>query len=211
MALIVLALCLIVRACETGRYAWLLAGAAALGRRVRREAAGVAGRAARAGAARLSGAAGPAQTAAAADARRRRGVRRGRAVVADGDAAGPRPRPPVRDRLDERQRVERGVRVQRHRPARRQIARTAQTVYEPGRHYPVATQSERDHIPIVPPSPTRLLARIGPLSGERLGLELLVALLLGIPALISGVLADRRTASDGGPRTEDMAWWERTR
>ncbi len=43
---------------------------------------------------------------------------------------------------------------------------------------------ERDHIPIVPPSPTRLLARIGPLSGERLGLELLVALLLGIPAMI---------------------------
>ena len=60
------------------------------------------------------------------------------------------------------------------------------TVYEPGHHYPVATQSERDHIPIVPPSPTRLLARIGPLSGERLGLELLVALLLGIPALLCG-------------------------
>ena len=42
------------------------------------------------------------------------------------------------------------------------------TVYQPGHHYPTATQSERDHIPIVPPSPTRLLARIGPLSGERL-------------------------------------------
>ncbi len=37
----------------------------------------------------------------------------------------PGPRSPVRDRLDERQRVERGVRVQRHRPAERQIARTA--------------------------------------------------------------------------------------
>src|SRR5437588_3157648 len=60
------------------------------------------------------------------------------------------------------------------------------TVYQPGHHYPTATQSERDHIPIVPPSPTRLLARIGPLSGERLGLELLVALLLGVPALIWG-------------------------
>ena len=60
------------------------------------------------------------------------------------------------------------------------------TVYEPGHRYPLATQSERDHIPIVPPSPLRLLARIGPLSGERLGLELLVALLLGIPALLSG-------------------------
>ena len=63
-----------------------------------------------------------------------------------------------------------------------------QTVYQPGHHYPMATQSERDHIPIVPASPTRLLARIGPLSGERLGLELLLALLLGVPALISGVL-----------------------
>jgi 4-amino-4-deoxy-L-arabinose transferase-like glycosyltransferase len=61
------------------------------------------------------------------------------------------------------------------------------TVYEPGRHYPQATQSERDRIPIVPPSATRLLARIGPLSGQRLGLELLVALLLGIPALVSGL------------------------
>jgi 4-amino-4-deoxy-L-arabinose transferase-like glycosyltransferase len=60
-----------------------------------------------------------------------------------------------------------------------------QTVYQPGHHYPQATQSERDHIPIVPPSPTRLLARVGPLSGERLGLELLAALLLGIPALIT--------------------------
>jgi 4-amino-4-deoxy-L-arabinose transferase-like glycosyltransferase len=61
------------------------------------------------------------------------------------------------------------------------------TVYEPGHHYPTATQSERDHIPIVPPSATRLLARIGPLSGERLGLELLVALLLGVPALLWGL------------------------
>jgi 4-amino-4-deoxy-L-arabinose transferase-like glycosyltransferase len=58
------------------------------------------------------------------------------------------------------------------------------TVYEPGHHYPEATQSERDHIPIVPPSPTRLLARVGPLSGQRLGLQLLIALLLGIPAFI---------------------------
>jgi 4-amino-4-deoxy-L-arabinose transferase-like glycosyltransferase len=62
------------------------------------------------------------------------------------------------------------------------------TVYQPGHHYPTATQSERDHIPILPASPTRLFARVGPLSGERLGLELLLALLLGVPALISGVL-----------------------
>jgi 4-amino-4-deoxy-L-arabinose transferase-like glycosyltransferase len=71
-----------------------------------------------------------------------------------------------------------------------------QTVYQPGHRYPVATQSERDHIPIVPPSPTRLLARIGPLSGQRLGLELLVALLLGVPALICTLLADRRTTRE---------------
>ncbi len=59
--------------------------------------------------------------------------------------------------------------------------------YEPGHAYPVATQSERDHIPIVPPSPTRLLSRIGPLSGQRLGLEVLLALLLGLPALLLGL------------------------
>ncbi|HME03352.1 MAG TPA: glycosyltransferase family 39 protein, partial [Solirubrobacteraceae bacterium] len=61
------------------------------------------------------------------------------------------------------------------------------TVYVTGHHYPQATQSERDRIPIVPPSPTRLLARIGPLSGERLGMEVLVGLLLGIPALFLGL------------------------
>jgi 4-amino-4-deoxy-L-arabinose transferase-like glycosyltransferase len=65
------------------------------------------------------------------------------------------------------------------------------TEYEPGHKYPVATQSERDHIPILPPSPTRLFARVGPLSGERLGLELLMALLLGIPALLCSVLRRR--------------------
>jgi 4-amino-4-deoxy-L-arabinose transferase-like glycosyltransferase len=65
------------------------------------------------------------------------------------------------------------------------------TVFQPGHTYPVATQSERDHIPIVPPSPTRLLARIGPLSGERLGLEVLIGLLLGLPALLWGLLASR--------------------
>ncbi len=73
-----------------------------------------------------------------------------------------------------------------------------QTTYEPGHRYPVATQSERDHIPIVPPSPTRLLARIGPLSGERLGIELVVALLLGIPAL----LLDARQRAKQAPGRE---------
>jgi 4-amino-4-deoxy-L-arabinose transferase-like glycosyltransferase len=61
------------------------------------------------------------------------------------------------------------------------------TVYEPGHVYPTATQSQRDHIPILPPSATRLLARIGPLSGQRLGMEILIGLILGIPALLLGV------------------------
>ncbi len=61
------------------------------------------------------------------------------------------------------------------------------TVYEPGHVYPTATQSQRDHVPILPPSPTRLLARIGPLSGQRLGMEILIGLILGIPALALGV------------------------
>ena len=75
-----------------------------------------------------------------------------------------------------------------------------QTVYQPGHHYPTATQSERDHIPIVPTSPTRLFARVGPLSGERLGLVLLLALLLGIPALISGVLKKPERGEDADYR-----------
>jgi 4-amino-4-deoxy-L-arabinose transferase-like glycosyltransferase len=77
------------------------------------------------------------------------------------------------------------------------------TQYEPGHRYPVATQSERDHIPIVNPSATRLLARIGPLSGERLGIELLAALLLGIPALLWGL--QRRQSDRGGEQDEDDA------
>jgi 4-amino-4-deoxy-L-arabinose transferase-like glycosyltransferase len=76
------------------------------------------------------------------------------------------------------------------------------TVYEPGHKYPVATQSQRDHIPIVTPSPTRLLARIGPLSGERLGMELLAALLLGIPALLWSVRR-RRVAAGDSDKDED--------
>ena len=68
-------------------------------------------------------------------------------------------------------------------------------LYEAGHRYPVATQSERDHIPIVPPSATRLLARIGPLSGQRLGLALLVAVLLGTPALAS-TFRRRRPAAE---------------
>ena len=80
-----------------------------------------------------------------------------------------------------------------------------QTVYEAGHRYPVATQSERDHIPIVPPSPTRLLARIGPLSGERLGLELVVALLLGIPALLWDARHPAVDESEGDSDTDAEA------
>jgi 4-amino-4-deoxy-L-arabinose transferase-like glycosyltransferase len=79
------------------------------------------------------------------------------------------------------------------------------TVYEPGHHYPEATQSERDHIPIVPPSPTRLLARIGPLSGERLGLEVLAALLLGIPALLWSLWRRGDEAPHGEARDVESA------
>jgi 4-amino-4-deoxy-L-arabinose transferase-like glycosyltransferase len=68
----------------------------------------------------------------------------------------------------------------------------AGTVYEPGHVYPTATQSQRDHIPILPPSVTRLFARVGPLSGQRLGMEILVALLLGLPALLLGLKEDQQ-------------------
>jgi 4-amino-4-deoxy-L-arabinose transferase-like glycosyltransferase len=76
-----------------------------------------------------------------------------------------------------------------------------------GQHYAEATQAERDRIPIPPPSPTRLLDRIGPLSGERLGLEILAALLLGLPALIFGLRESRnpqkRTSEDERPSQKD--------
>ncbi len=52
---------------------------------------------------------------------------------------------------------------------------------------PQKTLSEREAILITPPSPTRLLDRVGPLSGERLGIEALIALLLGVPAIAWGL------------------------
>jgi 4-amino-4-deoxy-L-arabinose transferase-like glycosyltransferase len=70
-------------------------------------------------------------------------------------------------------------------------------VFQRGRHYAQSTQAERDRIPIVPPSATRLLARIGPLSGQRLGLMLLIAILLGAPAL---ALSLRGASSAGASR-----------
>ncbi len=73
-----------------------------------------------------------------------------------------------------------------------------QGAYQPGRHYPEATQAERDAIPILPPSPTRLLGRVGPLSGERLGLEVLAGLLLG-GTMLAALLWERRTRRRGPP------------
>ncbi len=70
-----------------------------------------------------------------------------------------------------------------------------QAGYRAGYPYPEATQAERDAIPIVPPSPTRLLARVGPLSGERLGIEVLAGLLLG-GALLGSLLWERRSIED---------------
>jgi 4-amino-4-deoxy-L-arabinose transferase-like glycosyltransferase len=77
------------------------------------------------------------------------------------------------------------------------------TVYEPGHVYPTATQSQRDHIPILPPSPTRLLTRVGPLSGQRLGMEVLIGLILGIPALILGVRGPPDTLEDEKDKEEE--------
>ncbi|MDE3069278.1 MAG: glycosyltransferase family 39 protein [Acidobacteriota bacterium] len=54
---------------------------------------------------------------------------------------------------------------------------------EARRAHPERTQAQRNAIPITPPSAARLLTRVGPLSGERLGIEVLAALLLGLPAL----------------------------
>jgi 4-amino-4-deoxy-L-arabinose transferase-like glycosyltransferase len=192
MALIVLALWLIVRACETGRHAWLLAGAAALG--IAFDVKLLESLVALPGLALLAylGMPGP---------RRRRLAQMlatGAVYVAVALAwLGATLLFPAHDRpyaigstngsAWNAAFVFNGTdRLGGKSPE------PQQTVYEPGHHYPVATQSERDHIPIVPPSPTRLLATVGPLSGERLGLELLLALLLGIPALLAGVLADRR-------------------
>jgi hypothetical protein len=76
--------------------------------------------------------------------------------------------------------------------------------FEAGHRYAVATQEERDHIPIGPPSATRLLATVGPLSGERLGLEIVAALLLGIPAFLWG-LRDGEDAGDDDQRERSQA------
>jgi 4-amino-4-deoxy-L-arabinose transferase-like glycosyltransferase len=78
------------------------------------------------------------------------------------------------------------------------------TEYEANHHYPVATQEQRDHIPIGPASPTRLLSTVGPLSGERLGLEIVVALLLGLPALLWGLSANANAPPDGEEQQAEL-------
>ena len=77
-----------------------------------------------------------------------------------------------------------------------------QAGYIVGYPYPEATQAERDAIPIVPPSPTRLLARVGPLSGERLGIEVLAGLLLG-GALLGSLLWERSAGKERAPTEEE--------
>ena len=72
----------------------------------------------------------------------------------------------------------------------------------PPSRYGQLTQTERDHIPLSLPSVGRLLNRVGPLSGERLGLELLAALLLGFPAF-AFELRDRRRRSGPDPEPAD--------
>jgi 4-amino-4-deoxy-L-arabinose transferase-like glycosyltransferase len=85
------------------------------------------------------------------------------------------------------------------------------TEYEPSHRYPVATQEERDHIPIGPPSPTRLLTTVGPLSGERLGMEILVGLLLGIPALLWGLRGEAEPPDSETPDATEEQLRERRR
>ena len=51
---------------------------------------------------------------------------------------------------------------------------------------------EREVFPLRAPAPGRLLDRVGPLNGARLGFLLLAALLLGLPALLSELLQWRR-------------------
>ena len=194
MALIVLALYLIVRACETGRYAWLLAGAAALG--VAFDVKLLESLVAVPGLALLAylGLPGP---------RRRRLLQMlaaGAVYVAVALAwltatllipAHDRPYAigstngsawnaafvfNGTDRLGGKS------------------PEPSQTVYVVGRHYLVATQSERDHIPIVPPSPTRLLATDRAALGRAAGTGAARRAAAGHPGADAGVLAD------GGPR-----------
>ena len=184
MALIVLALWLIVRACETGRYAWLLAGAAVLG--IAFDVKLLESLVALPGLALLAYLGLPGT-------RRRRLlqlVAAGAVYVAVALAwLGATLLFPAHDRpyaigstngsAWNAAFVFNGTdRLGGKSPEPRA------TVYEPGHHYPVATQSERDHIPIVPPSPTRLLARDRTAVGRAAGARAARRAAAGHPALM---------------------------
>jgi len=78
----------------------------------------------------------------------------------------------------------------------------------PPSRYARLSPREREEIPLRPPSAARLLDRAGPLAGQRLGLLVAAALLLGIPALALE-LRDRRRRGQGwpspGPREGPLA------
>jgi 4-amino-4-deoxy-L-arabinose transferase-like glycosyltransferase len=79
----------------------------------------------------------------------------------------------------------------------------------PPSRYAHLSQTEREErIPIRPPSATRLLDRAGPLSGDKLGLLVLAALLLGLPALACELLERRRA---GRPPDRSAPSPQRTR
>ncbi len=122
MLLCVIALLLTARALETGRTAWLLGAAAALG--VAFDVKLLESIVALPGLALLAalGLPGRWRRRVLQLAGRRSAVRAGRTRLAARDAAGARARSPLGDRLDERQRMERGLRVQRQGPPQREIA-----------------------------------------------------------------------------------------
>jgi 4-amino-4-deoxy-L-arabinose transferase-like glycosyltransferase len=73
----------------------------------------------------------------------------------------------------------------------------------PPSRYSKLTQSERDHIDLEQPSATRLLDPVGPLSSQRLGLDVLAALLLGLCALAFELRDWRRRAPRRAPDGDD--------
>ncbi len=163
MLLLVLALLMVVRACETGKTAWLLAAAATLGVafnvKLLESVVALPGLFVLAwlGLPRTSEDGRGAEFARAHGQvrRRRRRLCRGRAVVAGRDAAVRSARASVRDRLDERQRLERGVRLQRHRTAERQNRGSRQRPSRPT--VVAAANSHRRARPSLPPPPRACL------------------------------------------------------
>jgi 4-amino-4-deoxy-L-arabinose transferase-like glycosyltransferase len=88
----------------------------------------------------------------------------------------------------------------------------------PSSRYGRLSQAQRDHIPLPLPSATRLLDRVGPLSGARLGLMALAGLLLGAGALLSEWRSRRRLrpggvrgGPNGSPATQREVVAERLR